>query len=254
MKYNVITLLTKLEQDKDIKIMYACEAGSRAWGFPSPDSDYDIRFIYRHPRSWYLSLQEKKDTIEFMENELLDGNGWDIRKVLRLLYKSNASLYEWLFSPIVYIDGDQQLEELRQLAGQYFQPKRVMHHYLGIARGMLDREFKGPQVKIKKYFYVIRPVLAARWIADQAAPPPVDFHDLLPLVKGQKDVYANIQNLLAEKEHAAEGQLTDRIAALDNFIQKEMERLENVAKVMERQEYNYKGIDAFYRKYILQLG
>ena len=253
MQTKIKALLQKLERERNIEIIYACEAGSRAWGFPSPDSDYDIRFIYRRHRSWYLSLQEKKDTIEFMENELLDGSGWDIRKVLRLLYKSNASLYEWLFSPTVYIDGDQRITELRQLAKDLFLPKKVMFHYLGIAKGMLEREFKGEQVKIKKYFYVIRPVLAAKWIATYKTPPPVDFHDLLPLIQGQEAVANAIQQLLAEKEDAAEGQLTPRLPVLDEFIRQEMEKLESVAKAIEKVDNTYDSLNEFYQRHILEI-
>lgn len=249
----ILPLLEKLEQEKNIQVLYACESGSRAWGFPSPDSDYDIRFIYRHPRPWYLSLQEKRDTIEFMENELLDGNGWDIRKVLRLLYKSNASLHDWLFSPVVYLEGNKLIDALQELARQLFLPKKAMHHYLGIAKGMLEREFKGPEVKIKKYFYVIRPVLAAYWIAQSSTIPPVNFMELLPLILKEKPVYAATQQLLAEKEKAMEGQLIARIPVLDQFIQTQMEGLEAIAQTMKRRENSYEALDAFYQKNILEL-
>lgn len=253
MQTKIKSLLQKLEQEKSIEILYACEAGSRAWGFPSPDSDYDIRFIYRHPRSWYLNLQEKKDTIEFMQDELLDGNGWDMRKVLRLLYKSNASLFEWLGAPIVYFPGDKRITELRQLAPDYFLPAKVMFHYLGIAKGMLEREFKGSEVKIKKYFYVIRPVLTAKWIAIEQKPAPVDFYELLPLVENQKEVTAAIQQLLTEKETAQEGQLIPRVPILDQFIQAEMEQLDQIAKGIERKTNTYDALNDFYRQHILGL-
>lgn len=253
MQEKIIPLLHQLEQEKNIQILYACESGSRAWGFPSPDSDYDIRFIYRHSRNWYLSLQEKKDTIEFMKGELLDGNGWDIRKVLRLLYKSNASLHDWLFSPVIYLAGDKRIEDLRALARELFLPKKAMHHYLGIAKGMLEREFKTPKVKIKKYFYVIRPVLAAHWIAETLAIPPVDFHELLPSIQEEKAVYVAIQRLLEEKEGAKEGQRIARIPELDQFIEQQMENLEKAAQAMDRRENTYEALDTFYQKYILEL-
>ena len=253
MQTKIKTLLQNLEQKKGIQILFACEAGSRAWGFPSPDSDYDIRFIYRHARPWYLTLNEKKDTIEFMENELLDGSGWDIRKFMRLMYKSNASIYEWLFSPIVYRQGNELITELKQIATTYFLPKKIMFHYLGIAKGMLEREFKGEEVKIKKYFYVIRPVLAAKWIAEKQTPAPVDFQELLPLIETHTEVYQAIQKLLSEKEVAVEGQLIPKIPVLDEFIQQEMEQLDQVAKTMEKRENNYDVLNAFYQKHILEV-
>ena len=95
--------LTVLEKEKGIQILLACETGSRAWGFPSPDSDFDVRIIYKHPTDWYLSLTEEKDTLEcFYENRDIDISGWDVRKCLRLLWKSNASMLERIQSPMVY--------------------------------------------------------------------------------------------------------------------------------------------------------
>ena len=96
--------LIEIEAKNAIKIVYACESGSRAWGFPSANSDYDVRFIYIRPVDWYLSIYEKRDVIEYPIDEQLDISGWDLKKALQLLRKTNPPLLEWLGSPIVYLE------------------------------------------------------------------------------------------------------------------------------------------------------
>lgn len=241
-------LLAQIEKKKGIQIRYACESGSRAWGFPSPDSDFDIRFIYLHPREWYLSVNEGEDNIRVMPNDLLDGNGWDFRKFLRLMHASNSTVYEWLSSPIVYLENKPFTDALWELALGYFQPKKVMFHYLGIATSMLEKEFQTSDVKIKKYFYVLRPVLSAAWIAEKGTPPPIDFYQLLPLVQANAPVHQAILDLLKQKETALEGQQVPRVAVLDEFVATEMERCESIAKATEKRPVTWNAINDFYRK------
>ena len=94
--------LATLAQQENLHFLLAVESGSRAWGFASPDSDYDVRALYIRPSAHYLAIDEGKDTFEFIEDEWFDVGAWDIRKALRLLRKSNAVLLEWLRSPVVY--------------------------------------------------------------------------------------------------------------------------------------------------------
>ena len=248
MEQQIQNLLHQIEHEKTVKILYACESGSRAWGFPSPDSDYDIRFIYLHPREWYLSVNEGTDNLRGIPNELLDSSGWDFRKVLRLLHASNSSVFEWLNSPIIYREDQTFTTELKNLANSYFQPKKVMHHFLGIATGILEKEFQGPTVRIKKYFYVLRPVLAASWIAKNETPPPMDFYELLSLVENKPAVYQAIMQLLKEKETVVEGQLISRSVVLDEFVKNEMERCETIVRGMPRRDNEWEAINDFYRK------
>ncbi|MCC6727378.1 MAG: nucleotidyltransferase domain-containing protein [Saprospiraceae bacterium] len=248
MNPTILDLLAQIEHDKGIQIRYACESGSRAWGFPSPDSDFDIRFIYLHPREWYLSVNEGEDNVRVMPNDLLDGNGWDFRKFLRLMHASNSTVYEWLSSPIVYIENKPFSDALWELALGYFQPKKVIFHYIGIATGMLEKEFQAPSVKIKKYFYVLRPVLSAVWIAEKGTPPPIDFYELLPLVQGNAPVHQAILDLLKQKETALEGQQVQRVQVLDDFVAAEMQHCEVIAKQMEKRPVTWDAINDFYRK------
>jgi predicted nucleotidyltransferase len=153
--------LNTIERDEDVHIFYACESGSRAWGFPSADSDYDVRFLYIHPTPWYLSIdiETRRDVIERPINDQLDVVGWDLRKALKLFRKSNPPLLEWLTSPIVYTERFGIAEQLRQLVPTYYSPTASFYHYLHMAQGNFRDYLRGEMVWIKKYFYVLRPYL-----------------------------------------------------------------------------------------------
>lgn len=122
MQSEIMQRLYTIEKENNIKILYAIESGSRGWGFASKDSDYDVRFIYTHPTDWYLSIEDKKDFIEIPINDLLDINGWDIRKALLQYKKSNPTLMEWLSSPIVYMENYSTAQRMRELLPAYFSP------------------------------------------------------------------------------------------------------------------------------------
>lgn len=247
MKKTILNLLKETEQKHNIKIHYACESGSRAWGFPSPDSDYDFRFLYQQERDWYLSVNEKKDVMTVNPEPLLDGIGWDIRKALRLMFKSNVSIFEWLNSPIVYRQDVDFVAEFRALAAQYFLPKKVMFHYLGIATSMIQKEMQGEQVKIKKYFYVLRPILAAYWVGKKQMPAPMEFSELMTLIEDEK-VWAELEKLLKAKETADEGELIFKNKVLDDFIEKTMTACEEIVHDLPKKENDVEAINVFYRK------
>jgi predicted nucleotidyltransferase len=156
--------LKRIEAEHGIRLLYACESGSRAWGFPSADSDYDVRFIYVRPRNWYLCLdtERQRDVIEYPIDDLLDINGWDLKTALKLFTKSNPSLIEWLHSPIVYYQETDFLSALRGLLPRYYSTRACFHHYRQMAKGNYRQYLHGDQVRLKKYFYVLRPLLALR--------------------------------------------------------------------------------------------
>lgn len=175
----ILQQLEKIEKEQNVKILYAVEAGSRGWGFASKDSDYDARFIFIRPLESYLSIDDPKDYIELPINENLDINGWDIRKALKLFRKSNPPLLEWLSSPIVYIDCYGVADSLRALSREHFAPLPSLHHYLSLAKGTLKDIENNSKVKIKKYFYIIRPLLACMWIEKYSTVPPMEYSKLL---------------------------------------------------------------------------
>ncbi len=180
MKNKILNKLKQIELEKGVEILYAVESGSRAWGFASPDSDYDIRFIYKHDLNYYLSLWEQTDVIEFMTEDDLDGSGWDLRKTLKLLAKSNAPLLEWIYSPVVYYENEAFMSQMRALAKDCFSPVACLHHYLGTTKNFMD-VCEQEEVKLKSYFYALRSALAGKWIIEYNTFPPVAFIELLPI-------------------------------------------------------------------------
>lgn len=210
MKNEIIRSLNELAQSQNVTILYACESGSRAWGFPSPDSDYDVRFIYVHECDWYLSIFDERDVIEQPINDLLDIGGWDLRKALQLLYKSNGPLTEWLHSPIIYRQNREILISLQKLAALSFQPLSVCHHYLGMANNGWVAVNGQASIKVKRYFYVLRALLCCEWIVNEKTIPPVEFLVILERYYPSGEFRAAIDQLLVMKSQSNESDKTQR--------------------------------------------
>ncbi len=229
MREKIQTCLQEIETHEKVKIVYACESGSRAWGFPSSDSDYDVRFIYLHPKDWYLSidLEKRRDVIERPINEQLDVSGWDLRKSLQLLRKFNPPLMEWLGSPIVYREQFTIAAQMRDLASRYYSPVACLYHYLRMAQGNYRDYLKGPIVWIKKYFYVLRPILAIRWIERDLGVVPTEFQVLVEQVIDSSELKAEIEALVAAKRRGDELDRGPRIAQISDFIEMELARWES---------------------------
>jgi uncharacterized protein len=202
-----------------VRVLLAVEAGSRAWGFPSPDSDYDVRLVYVHPPTWYLTLDEGRDTVEQPIDELLDLSGWELRKFLRLLRAGNATPAEWLQSPIRYHEVPAAADALRALLPATFQPRPILHHYLGMVRRGTEDDLTGPTVRLKRLFYALRAALAARWVRLHGTVPPLTLADLRaelpPTLAPQVDA------LLAQKRVADEKATVPRPAELVEFLAEE---------------------------------
>ena len=205
MKQAIQEKLTHITHTEPLHFLLAVESGSRAWGFASPDSDYDVRAIYIRPQPYYLQIDEAKDTFEFIENQWFDVGGWDIRKALRLLRKSNATLLEWLRSPIIYTQDDDFTGRLNALAPQYVQAAALLHHYRGIAGNALKAMDLAHPVKLKKWFYILRPLLAARWAVKQGGIPPMTLVELMS--EWQTDCATQITDLVAIKAEQDESYL-----------------------------------------------
>jgi predicted nucleotidyltransferase len=214
--------LRRIELAHDVRVLYACESGSRAWGFASHDSDYDVRFLYVHARDWYLSVEDRRDVIEEPLREGLDLSGWELRKALRLLRKSNPPLLEWLKSPVVYAWDEQFVAEFRELAEDYYSPARCFQHYLHMAAGNAREYLKHDLVWTKKYLYVLRPLLACRWIERNMGQVPMRFDTLVEGVVEDSAVRAAIANLLARKRAGDELARDPKDAVLSGFIDAEL--------------------------------
>lgn len=221
--------LDGIERDHGVRIVYACESGSRAWGFASQDSDYDVRFIYVRPRDWYLSINVdfKRDVIELPIDDVLDINGWDVRKALGLLRKSNPPLMEWLGSPIVYRESTTTAQRMRQVVARYYNGPACAHHYLSMARGNYREYLQGELVWLKKYLYVLRPLLAVQWIEQGFGVAPTEFGRLVNGVVHESKLRSAIDDLLERKRRGAELEKAPRIAVLSDWIDQELSRLQS---------------------------
>jgi len=229
MKQEILTRLNQVEAEEGVKIIYACESGSRAWGFPSSDSDYDVRFLYLHPTDWYLSIDlgRKRDVIERPINDQIDLSGWELRKALGLYYKSNPPLLEWLGSPIIYLENYTIAAQMRALASSYYSAKACMYHYLHMAQGNYREYLKGEQVWLKKYFYILRPLLAINWLEKDMGVVPTEFRRLVNQVVAEEGLKQAIIKLIEAKEQGVELDYGSQIPVISDFIHREIRRLED---------------------------
>ena len=219
--------LSEIEAQEDVTVLYACESGSRAWGFPSEDSDYDVRFIYLRPRDWYLSvdLERKRDVVERPISDELDISGWDFRKALHLFYKSSPVLLEWLGSPIVYLEAYATASTLRELAKTYYSAKACMYHYLNMAKNNYRDSLSGETVKTKKYFYVLRPLLAVNWLERGLGVVPTEFEKLVEAILEDKQLVDDINDLIEQKKLGTELGRGPRVSSISGYIDSELTRL-----------------------------
>lgn len=224
----ILDKLKEIEEKENVKVLYAVESGSRAWGVASPDSDYDVRFIYTGKLEDYLRLDDVRDVIEWQLDEVLDINGWDLRKVLQHFHKGNATLFEWCNSPVVYLTTP-QWESISEVGMKYFSEKAAMYHYYGTARSTYEGFLTDEMVKYKKYIYALRPILACRYIEENHSVPPVLFEELknnqLP-----KYLTDTVECMLEVKATSGERDLLPQIPEIIDFIRTELERISKIAK------------------------
>lgn len=207
--------LKEIEQKNKISVLYCCEAGSRAWGFPSPDSDFDIRFIYALPLERYLRLTPERDSMDwFSEDRELDFSGWELRKALNLFAACNPAFNEQLGSPTVYSEKSSFGARMREWIPIYFNPARAFQHYLSIATRMVAENPLDESIRVKAFFYVIRPLHACQWIWENASQPPTAYSDLLKLDSISETGVSLITELIERKKSVKERDLVELPAFL----------------------------------------
>ena len=245
MRKTILAKLDEIESRENVKILLAVESGSRAWGFASPDSDYDVRFIYVRPKEDYLRLEKTRDVIELSIEGELDINGWDLDKTLRLLRASNPTLYEWFSSPIVYRETA-FAQEFRSIMQRYFSSKRGLSHYLSMASSNYREYLKGDTVKAKKYFYVLRPVLACRWILDKGSPPPMLFSELM---EAELDpvLLPDVNRLLDLKMNAPEIKTIPKIDSINRYLDSSIEEVRSrIVQLPEDANHGWEELDQLF--------
>lgn len=251
MKQKILHYLQQLESEKQIKILLACETGSRAWGFPSPDSDFDVRMIYVHELDWYLTLKEKTDSIERMyENNDIDITGWDLRKALRLLRKSNAALLERIQSPILYQFDAEFMKGIQEIAQANYSRIATVHHYLSMAKKTLE-EIEGKETyKLKKFFYALRASTACKWIIERTEMPRIEFPKMLAGLELPDELLHRIQALIDLKSGVGEAYLHEGEEALLQFMRTCIDTADRQAKSLPPAQGNMDELNSFFRKMI----
>lgn len=247
MRELILEKLAEIERNEDIRILHAVESGSRAWGFPSPDSDFDVRFIYVRRPEFYLKLEKTRDVIELPINDMLDINGWDLNKTLRLLHGSNPTLFEWMSSPVVYRQTA-CIDQLRPIMDQYFSCKSGLHHYLSMAEGNYRDYLKGDMVRAKKYFYVLRPILACKWILEHRTKPPMAFSELME-AELEESLKNAVEQLLNLKMNAPEIKQIPRVDEINRYLDTSFESLkEQIAAFPAEHHPDWAPLNELFRR------
>lgn len=247
MKEKIIKYLNELEQEKGIEILLACETGSRAWGFPSPDSDYDVRIIYKHNKNWYLSLVEEKDTVEyFLENNDIDISGWDIRKCLRLLWKSNPPLLERIQSPIKYKVDENFLSSFNAIAEKSYSRIATIYHYLSMAKKSYDEINNVNEFKLKKFFYALRASVACLWILEREEMPPIEFGKMLNELNLNTELRNRVVELIEFKSTCSESYLHKGDSEIIEFMKDCIDRAEKESKQLPTSEVRMIDLNEFF--------
>lgn len=231
MREIILEELRKIEEQENVKIIMAIESGSRAWGFASPDSDYDVRFIYVRKETDYLKIEKFRDVIEWKLDDVLDINGWDIRKALQLLHNSNPTVFEWCASPIVYLETE-EFTWLKEILPMYFSEKKSLYHYWHTADSTYRDHLAGDEVKVKKYFYALRPLLAAKWILDKKTAPPMLFEELME-AELEEELKPELDRLLELKKTLPEMGKSSKIPVIDAYIQQKLPEIKALAEEIE---------------------
>ncbi len=236
MRNTILSKLKEIEERENIKILHCVESGSRAWGFASPDSDYDVRFIYVRPKEFYLRLDKTRDVIEWQLDDTLDINGWDIKKALTLLHGSNPTLFEWNSSPIVY-KTTEEWNQISKVINNYFVMKSGLYHYLSTAKRNYHEFLTGETVKFKKYFYVLRPLLACKWILAEGTPPPMLFSSLMEKYLDE-EIKPDVEKLLDLKMNTPEIGEGKRFDRVNDYIEKNIKAVDAMIAELPNEEPN----------------
>ena len=249
MEEKIKKYLSDLEKEKGIKILLACETGSRAWGFPSPDSDFDVRIIYKHQKDWYLNLTEEKDTIEyFLDNNEIDISGWDLRKSLRLLWKSNPPLLERIQSPIIYKVDKDFLTGINTVAQKTYSRIATIHHYSSMAKKAFEEVENAEDYKLKKLFYALRASVACLWILEKEEIPPIEFGKMFNGLVLPANLKTRIGELIEIKSTISETYLHKGEKELLEFIKACIERADNESQSLPASKGQMSDLNEFFIK------
>lgn len=231
----ILNAIAEIEEKEKVKILYCAEAGSRATGLFSTDSDYDARFIYMRSKTDYLRLEPLRDVIEWQCDGTLDISGWDIRKALTLGYRSNPTLLEWINSPVVYAQTE-DWQPIANVIKEFFSQKKTLLHYLSMAKSNYDTAFRSDRLKFKKYFYVLRPLLSAEWVLTKNEMPPLEFEKLTELLP-EGEIKETVSSLVTAKRNGSKKTEGALLPSLNEYIDSQLTALETAANTLPAPEH-----------------
>lgn len=231
MNLTIIKSLKNLEERENIKILFACEAGSRAFGTESVKSDYDVRFIYIRKINWYLQLYEGPEIIEITQNTKIEIIGWDLKKALKLLQKSNTTILEWIHSPIVYMCDKVFTAKLKNLAKLAFSPPSTIYHYVNMAKKNLHYLRKEETPSTKRYLNILRPLLNCLWIIEYGKIPTSNLTSLFYHKLHNPVIIHQFELLIRAKQ---EGHRYFQSAQLDRYIEEIIPIIEEKVKKIQQ--------------------
>lgn len=247
-KTEIMEKLKETEINHGVKIPFAIESGSRGWGFASPDSDYDCRFIYVRKKDWYLSIFQKKDIIEYAADQIFDVNGWDLKKVLQHIMKSNAVMFEWLSSNEIYIKDGYVANQLELLAEKYFNPIAVSYHYLSIAKKKLEEILPYDEAKLKKYFYILRPIANLEYIYEHMKMPYMEYDRTLGEITVDPAILREIEALKKMKVSSGESFEIPKNKLLIEYFENEIEVFtQRIKEMIVTKNKDYEEVDGVFR-------
>lgn len=245
----ILTDLDATEREEGVRILYACESGSRVWGYASPESDYDVFFMYIRQPEWYLTIdvEHRRDVLQRAPNDQIELNGWDVRKALKLLIKSNPPLLEWLQSPLIYRNLYGLVDELRPLLPEYCSPMACHRHYWYMARNNYREHLSEQMVLVKKYFHVLRPLLAVLWTEEGRGLVPIAFQTLVDEMVPDAAVRQAIDDLLVRKQASQDTDQEPRDPVIRKFMKQHFRRLENTTPEYEKPQPDVERLNHIFR-------
>lgn len=251
--------LARIREEHDVRIPLAIESGSRAWGFPSPDSDYDCRFIFVRPLDDYLALFPKRDVIETPVDRVFDVGGWDVAKAITLLLKGNAVVAEWLTSSIIYAGDEGFRTDFAALAGRVLDRSLVTRHYLHLGERIRRTYLPDPSdVPLKKVFYALRPAVMLRWLRLHPSHVygPMDFPTLVRESELPGALGGIVDDLLARKRQTRELGRGSLPLAVDMFMETEFEQVRRSVPPKEpgSRDAARREAEAFFRQTVMKFG
>lgn len=230
MKDRIKEICKNLEKEKNIKILFAVENGSRAWRMDSKDSDYDVRFVFVRPLKEYIQINKPGEVIDAafdkegnpcaVEGSFIDISGFDVFKYVKMLSSSNPTTIEWLMSDIVYYG--KQNEVFKNFAINNFNKISLYHHYKSMCRNNYLKYLKsGNLVTYKKYLYAYRGLINAKWVVHKKTVPPIIFTEALKNMKSiiPDSVLNKLNEIIDLKSQGKEKDIIQNIVDMDNYIE-----------------------------------